>query len=105
MPEAEVRALSFFSLVVTIVGLIFVNRSFSASLREGLGRPNPALAFVIAAVVAVLTLSLAWPFAQGLFRFGPLHVDDLALAVASGGILLVALEGVKPYWGRKRALA
>jgi Ca2+-transporting ATPase len=32
MPEEEVRALAFFSLVLTIVSLIFVNRSFSASL-------------------------------------------------------------------------
>ena len=32
MPEAEVRALTFFSLVLAIVGLIFVNRSFSASV-------------------------------------------------------------------------
>jgi P-type Ca2+ transporter type 2C len=105
MPEAEVRALTFFSLVVTIVGLIFVNRSFSASLRAALGRRNPALAFVVAAVAAVLTLSLAWPLAQELFRFGPLHLDDLALTVASGCILVVALEAAKPFLRRHRALA
>ena len=43
MPDTEVRALAFFSLVMTIVGLIFVNRSFSASLITALRRPNPAL--------------------------------------------------------------
>jgi Ca2+-transporting ATPase len=78
MPEAEV-ALTFFSLVVAIVALIFVNRSVGASLLAAFGRPNPALAAVIAAVTAVLGLSLLWPFAQGLFRFGPLHPDDLAV--------------------------
>ena len=41
MPETEVRALAFFSLVLTIVSLIFVNRSFSASLLTALRRPNP----------------------------------------------------------------
>ena len=45
MPEAEVRALTFFSLVITIVGLIFVNRSFSTSLITAFRRPNPALAW------------------------------------------------------------
>ena len=35
MPEQEVRALAFFSLVVAIVSLILVNRSFSASLADG----------------------------------------------------------------------
>ena len=44
MPEAEVRALAFFSLVLAIVSLIFVNRSFSASLITALRRPNRALA-------------------------------------------------------------
>ena len=48
MPEAEVRALAFFSLVLAIVSLIFVNRSFSASLVTALRRPNPALAMGVA---------------------------------------------------------
>ena len=50
MPEAEVRALTFFSLVLTIVSLIFVNRSFSASLAAALIRPNRALVWVLLGV-------------------------------------------------------
>ena len=102
MPEAEVRALTFFSLVVAIISLIFANRSFSPSLVTAIGRPNPALAWVLLTVTAVLSLSLVWPFAQRLFRFGPLHVDDLALTVGAGTVLLVLLEVVKPLWWRKR---
>ncbi len=98
MPEIEVRALTFFSLVVAIVSLIFVNRSFSASVVTAVRRPNPALAAVLLTVTAVLSLSLLWPFAQGLFRFGPLHVDDLAVTVGAGVLLLVVLEVVKPFW-------
>ncbi len=101
MPEAEVRALTFFSLVVAIVSLIFVNRSFSASLLTALRRPNSALLAVLLTVTAVLSLSLLWPFAQALFRFGPLHVDDLAVTIGAGAALLVLLEVVKPLWWRK----
>src|SRR5579864_6038317 len=101
MPEVEVRALTFFSLVVGIVALIFVNRSFSASLLTAFGRPNAALGAVLVTVVAVLSLSLLWPFAQGLFSFGPLHVDDLAVTVGAGALLLVLLEFAKPVWWRK----
>ena len=54
MPEPEVRALTFFSLVVMIVSLILVNRSFSASLLTALRRPNRTLAAVLAAVAASL---------------------------------------------------
>ena len=70
MPEAEVRALAFFSLVLTIVSLIFVNRSFGTSLVTALRRPNRALALVLLPVAMVLSLTLLWPFASGLFRFG-----------------------------------
>ncbi len=98
MPEAEVRALTFFSLVLTIVGLIFVNRSFSASLVTALRRPNPALAWVLIAVTTMLGLTLLWPFASRLFRFGPLHADDLSMTFGAGVLVFVALELLKPRW-------
>ncbi len=44
-PEAEGRAFAFFSLVAAIVALIFVNRSFSATLFTAFVRPNSALKF------------------------------------------------------------
>src|SRR5665811_2116320 len=98
MPEEEVRALTFFSLVVTIVSLIFVNRSFSASLVTALRRPNSALALVLLAVATMLCLTLLWPLATGLFRFGPLHLDDLILTFGAGALVLVLLEFMKPRW-------
>ena len=96
MPVPEVRALTFFSLVVAIVSLILVNRSFSASLITALRRPNRVLAAVLGAVAAMLALTLLWPFARTLFAFGPLHADDLALTLGAGFIALVVLEILKP---------
>ena len=96
MPVPEVRALAFFSLVVVIVSLILVNRSFSASLITALRRPNRTLAAVLAVVAAILSLSLLWPFAIKLFAFGPLHADDLALTLGAGIIALIILELLKP---------
>ncbi|MDO9294617.1 cation-translocating P-type ATPase, partial [Bradyrhizobium sp.] len=95
MPEAEVRALTFFSLVLAIVSLIFVNRSFSASLIAALRRPNAALAWVMLVVPVMLSLTLLFPAASALFRFGPLHLDDLALTLAAGIVVLVSLEALK----------
>jgi Ca2+-transporting ATPase len=95
MPEEEVRALAFFSLILTIVGLIFVNRSFSASLVTAFHRPNPVLALVLLAVTTMLGLTLLWPVARDLFRFGPLHVNDLALTLGAGVFVLVVLEVLK----------
>ncbi len=98
MPEREVRALAFFSLVVAIVSLILVNRSFSASLLTALRRPNWTLAAVLSLVVAILALTLLWPFASELFAFGPLHADDLTLTLGAGVVALVSLEILKPIW-------
>jgi Ca2+-transporting ATPase len=98
MPADEVRALAFFSLVIAIIGLIFVNRSFDASPITALRRPNPALAWVMAAVAAVLASTLVWPFARDLFRFGPLHLDDIVLTLGAGIIVLIALELIKTFW-------
>src|SRR5450631_467627 len=100
MPEAEVRALVFFSLIVTIVSLIFVNRSFSASLVAALRRPNLTLYLVLLAVLVRLSLTLLWPSARGLFRFGPLHVDDLAVTLGAGIAVLVFLETLKLLYAR-----
>ena len=98
MPEEEVRALTFFSLVISIVALIFVNRSASASLIKAIRRPNRALAFVLPIVAATLAVTLLWPFASSLFRFGPLHAGDLAVTIGAGVVFLVVLEFLKPLW-------
>ncbi len=100
MPEAEVRALAFFALVMTTLALIFINRSFGLSLVTMLLRPNRSLILVLLSVVTTLGLSLAWPFARHLFRFGPLHADDIALTLGAGVLALVVLDLLKSFWFR-----
>jgi P-type Ca2+ transporter type 2C len=98
LPEDEVRALTFVSLVFTNLGLIFANRSFSASLLTALRRPNVALWWAIGAMAALTAIVLVWPPAEKLFRFGPLHVDDLAICGGAGLVTLLALDLFKPIW-------
>ena len=43
-----------------------------------------------------------WPPSKALFRFGPLHGHDVAIAFAAGGLLLVLLELAKYPFMRKR---
>jgi Ca2+-transporting ATPase len=98
MPDDEVRALTFVALISGIFSLIFVNRSFSSSFRLALVRPNIALFSILLGVFAMLGLCLTVPVLRELFRFGPLHLDDLALTLASAAFVLVALELLKPFW-------
>lgn len=109
LPVDDVRALSFLSLVIAIVALIFTNRSTDAPLLKAIRRPNQALAIVLPIVTPMLAATLLVPFVSNLFRFGPLHADDLLITIGAGGAVLVVLEFVKPLWraafGRRRDTA
>ena len=70
----------------------------SASLAAALIRPNRALVWVLIGVTTVLCLTLLWPFASGLFGFGPLHLDDIAVTLGAGALVLTLLELMKPHW-------
>ena len=92
MAENELRALVFTVLVLMNIGLILVNRSFGSSIADAILRPNRALWILLSGVLAVLAVTLYWPPAQELFRFGPLHGDDLAICLAAGAGFIVLLE-------------
>lgn len=95
MPEDELRALAFVSLIATIVGLILVNRANSTSLLSAFRHSGLALWGIVGVATALLMLSVSWPVAEALFHFGPLHANDLAICLAAGAAVLVILDLVK----------
>jgi Ca2+-transporting ATPase len=96
MPDDEVRALVFVTLVTTNIGLILVNRTYSASIFSAF-KGNAALLWAVVGVAfSLLLLSVTWPPAERLFHFGPLHGDDLAITLVGGLIVLVLLDWMKP---------
>jgi len=101
MPPDEARALAFVALVVCIVALVLVNRSFSASFLSAFFRPNLALLWIFLSIALVLAAALFWPPASSLFRFGPLHPDDLMFTLGAGLLVLSVLELLKPIWARR----
>lgn len=98
MPDNELRALMFTSLVLINASLILVNRSFSSSLINAVLRPNLFLWLLLIPVAVLLTTALTWPPAMQLFRFGPFHIDDLAVSLAAAIGVLLAMEAIKPLW-------
>jgi Ca2+-transporting ATPase len=92
MPQDDLRAFVFATLVLMNIGLIIVNRSFRSSLVDALFRPNWTLWALVTAVLLVLGVALYWKPGQQLFHFGPLHLDDLSVCLAAGAGLIGLLE-------------
>ncbi|MDG4906058.1 cation-translocating P-type ATPase [Mesorhizobium sp. WSM4898] len=95
IPESEIRALTFCALVVSILGLVLVNRAFGASLIAALGRPNLTLVAVATMDALVLGLVLLWPTASELFQFRQPGLRELVFVLAAGFGLVGALELLK----------
>jgi Ca2+-transporting ATPase len=94
-PADEVRAICFFALVACILALIFVNRSFSASPLQAVLRPSVPLIIAVTAAPALLAMTLLWPAARDLFRFGLPGTEDLLLGMGGAAALVAALETAK----------
>jgi Ca2+-transporting ATPase len=103
--EASGRAMAFATLIAGNLSLILVNRSWRRTLLGTLGTRNRASWLVVGGATVTLVLALWLPFLRGLFRFGPVGGDDLALAVLAGALSLGWFEAVKvlaPAWLAER---
>jgi Ca2+-transporting ATPase len=56
------------------------------------------LVFILLVIAVVLAAIMLWPAAANLFRFGPLHGDDLLVTVLASAAVLLGLEALKPIW-------
>jgi Ca2+-transporting ATPase len=92
LADTDLRAQTFVAVVLVIVGLIYVNRSFAASPLAAISRPNRSLYIVPLAVSVALGVVLLWPFAAGLFGFGALGAEGLVAALAAGVGVFLLLE-------------
>jgi Ca2+-transporting ATPase len=93
--ESEARMMSFVTLVLGNLGLIFTNRSWKSSILSTLRVPNPALWWVTSGTLFFLGLTIAIPFLRGLFSFGPLHAWEIGLVGVAGFLSILIAESVK----------
>jgi Ca2+-transporting ATPase len=91
----EARTLTFTTLIVANLGLIFANRSWSRTLWTSFQSPNAATAWVVGGAVLLLTLVLSLPFFRRLFHFTVLHPDDLLICFVAGLFSILWFEGLK----------
>jgi Ca2+-transporting ATPase len=98
------RALTFTTLVIANLGLIFTNRSWSKTVVSTLRNKNNALWIVTAGTLLFLGLILLVPFLQNLFMFAQINSMDVLICVIAGALSIVWFEILKfvTQWRRKR---
>ncbi len=93
--EADSRALTFTTLIIANLGLIFVNRSWSRTVLATLRSPNASLWWVTGGAVVILSLALYVPVLRDLFRFSVLHPLDIFICVTAGVVSVLWFEVLK----------
>ncbi len=100
-PDEESRAAVFCVLVLSHLGLIHVNRSWSQSAWRRGGAANPTFPLIAAAAVALLGAVLAIPMLRSLFSFSVPGGATAAIGAVGIGLSLLWFEAVKRYCNRE----
>jgi Ca2+-transporting ATPase len=97
------RTASFVTLVIGVVTIILVDRSWARSALAMLRVKNAALRWVLLGVAVFLTVALAVPLARTWFRFDALPAIDVAVALAAGALCLSWVEVARRFRRRQPA--
>jgi Ca2+-transporting ATPase len=89
--EAEIRTLTFTTLVLGNLALILASRSHVRSPLASLRDRNPIVWWIVAGTLTALTAVLGVPWLQELFRLAPPTWNLLAGALAVSAAILLAL--------------
>jgi Ca2+-transporting ATPase len=93
--EADARAISFTTLVLGNIALIWANRSRTRTIPEMLWSPNTPLWAVTSGALALLAIVLYVPSFRDLFQFSMLHPIDIAVCVVLAMASITGIEAAK----------
>jgi len=100
--DAEVRTLTFTTIVIANLCLILTNRSWSETLVTTLRTPNKAMVWVCSGTLICLALVLFIPALQNLFMFGIVPFVDILVCIVAGAGSVIWFECYKYWSGRTR---
>jgi P-type Ca2+ transporter type 2C len=93
--EVDARAISFTTLVLGNLALIWANRSRTRTIPEMLWSRNTPLWAVTGGALALLSLVLYVPSIRDMFQFSTLHPDDIAVSVVLALASITGIEAAK----------
>ncbi len=101
----EARALGFTTLIFANLALILTNRSWNRTIFGIMKVANAAQWWVIIGATGFLAIVLNSSFLRAMFKFKPLHLNDVAICVAAGLFSIFWFEIVKYVNSRRRHIA
>jgi len=100
--ETRSRALTYITLVIANICLIFTNRSRTRFAFSKNSSTNRSLVFVVTSALGFLVLINLIPALRTLFRFGPVDFHDILICFMAGVVSILWFETVK-FFKRKQA--
>jgi Ca2+-transporting ATPase len=88
-------AISFATLVLSNILLMFANRSWTETFVATLARPNPSLWWISGGTFVGLGIVLYVPLLRKLFHFAVLHPVDIGFCLLAATIPALLMECVK----------
>ena len=93
--ELVARAISFTTLVLGNLALIWANRSRTRTIPEMLGSLNYPVWGITAGALLLLAAALYVPSFRDIFQFSTLHLSDIAVCVLSAMLSVTWIETMK----------
>jgi len=93
--DNEARTLAFTTLIISNIGLILTNRSWSESLFTIFKAKNTAFLWVLAGATIFLGLAIYLPIFRDLFKFQTLYFNDIILCLFAGVLSITWFEVYK----------
>jgi Ca2+-transporting ATPase len=93
--EAAGRSVTFATLIAGMIGLIFVNRSWTRGVYHALRSPNRPFWWVAGGACGFLAAVIYLPILRGVFRFEPLDPVELGICLVAAVASFLAIQLLK----------
>jgi Ca2+-transporting ATPase len=93
--ESEARTLAFITLVISNLGIILVNRSWTKNIFASLKVKNTAISWVVGGTIIFLGMVVYVPVLQNIFHFSYMHLNDVVISLSLGIVSVAWFEVVK----------
>jgi P-type Ca2+ transporter type 2C len=82
--EGSVRAMSFLTLIVANIAIIFSNRSWTRNIFQIIATPNKTVKYIVGGAILFLVLILNVPFLMDLFQFEKISLGNILVCTVAG---------------------